>query len=382
MKAIYMDYAATTPLDTDVAKELFKYETEVFGNPSSLHYFGRLSRKEVAAARGRAAKLIGADSEELFFTSGGSESDNWAIKGIAFENRYKGNHIITTAIEHHAVLNTCRWLEKQGFEITYLQADKNGQVSADVVANALRPDTILVSVMLANNETGVIQPIAEIGELLKDKDVLFHTDAVQAVGHIPLNVKELNVDAMSASAHKFYGPKGMGFLYLRRGTKLSSLIHGGAQERGLRGGTENTPGIIGLGLAAKKALVDLQAEGERLAYLRTSLEKGILAIGEKYPSHRAWVNGYGIDRLPGHLSFGFTGISSDVMLIRLDMAGFAVSAGSACSAGSIEPSHVLIAMGQDEAKANSTIRVSLGKFNTEEDISNILEALEKIVSEL
>ena len=382
MKAIYMDYAATTPLDTDVAKELFKYETEIFGNPSSLHYFGRLSRKEVAAARGRAAKLIGADSEELFFTSGGSESDNWAIKGIAFENRHKGNHIITTAIEHHAVLNTCSWLEKQGFEITYLQADKNGQVSADAVANALRPDTILVSVMLANNETGVIQPIAEIGELLKDKDVLFHTDAVQAVGHIPLNVKELNVDAMSASAHKFYGPKGMGFLYLRRGTKLSSLIHGGAQERGLRGGTENTPGIIGLGLAAEKALVDLQAEGERLAYLRTSLEKGILAIGEKYPSHRAWVNGYGIDRLPGHLSFGFTGISSDVMLIRLDMAGFAVSAGSACSAGSIEPSHVLIAMGQDEAKANSTIRVSLGKFNTEEDVSNILEALEKIVSEL
>ena len=382
MKAIYMDYAATTPLDTDVAKELFKYETEIFGNPSSLHYFGRLSRKEVAAARGRAAKLIGADSEEIFFTSGGSESDNWAIKGIAFENRHKGNHIITTAIEHHAVLNTCRWLEKQGFEITYLQADKNGQVSADVVANALRPDTILVSVMLANNETGVIQPIAEIGELLKDKDVLFHTDAVQAVGHIPLNVKELNVDAMSASAHKFYGPKGMGFLYLRRGTKLSSLIHGGAQERGLRGGTENTPGIIGLGLAAEKALVDLQAEGERLAYLRTSLEKGILAIGEKYPSHRAWVNGYGIDRLPGHLSFGFTDISSDVMLIRLDMAGFAVSAGSACSAGSIEPSHVLIAMGQDEAKANSTIRVSLGKFNTEEDVSNILEALEKIVSEL
>ena len=382
MKAIYMDYAATTPLDTDVAKELFKYETEVFGNPSSLHYFGRLSRKEVAAARGRVAKLIGADSEEIFFTSGGSESDNWAIKGISFENRYKGNHIITTAIEHHAVLNTCRWLEKQGFEITYLQADKNGQVSADVVANALRPDTILVSVMLANNETGVIQPIAEIGELLKDKDVLFHTDAVQAVGHIPLNVKELNLDSMSASAHKFYGPKGMGFLYLRRGTKLSSLIHGGAQERGLRGGTENTPGIIGLGLAAEKALVDLQAEGERLAYLRTSLEKGILAIGEKYPSHRAWVNGYGIDRLPGHLSFGFTGISSDVMLIRLDMAGFAVSAGSACSAGSIEPSHVLIAMGQDEAKANSTIRVSLGKFNTEEDVSNILEALEKIVSEL
>ncbi len=382
MKAIYMDYAATTPLDTDVAKELFKYETEIFGNPSSLHYFGRLSRKEVAAARGRAAKLIGADSEEIFFTSGGSESDNWAIKGIAFENRHKGNHIITTAIEHHAVLNTCRWLEKQGFEITYLQADKNGQVSADAVANALRPDTILVSVMLANNETGVIQPIAEIGELLKDKDVLFHTDAVQAVGHITLNVKELNVDAMSASAHKFYGPKGMGFLYLRRGTKLSSLIHGGAQERGLRGGTENTPGIIGLGLAVEKALVDLQAEGERLAYLRTSLEKGILAIGEKYPSHRAWVNGYGIDRLPGHLSFGFTGISSDVMLIRLDMAGFAVSAGSACSAGSIEPSHVLIAMGQDEAKANSTIRVSLGKFNTEEDISNILEALEKIVSEL
>ena len=382
MKAIYMDYAATTPLETDVAKELFKYETEVFGNPSSLHYFGRLSRKEVAAARGRVAKLIGADSEEIFFTSGGSESDNWAIKGIAFENRYKGNHIITTAIEHHAVLNTCSWLEKQGFEITCLQADKNGQVSADAVANALRPDTILVSVMLANNETGVIQPIAEIGELLKDKDVLFHTDAVQAVGHIPLNVKELNLDSMSASAHKFYGPKGMGFLYLRRGTKLSSLIHGGAQERGLRGGTENTPGIIGLGLAAEKALVDLQAEGERLAYLRTSLEKGILAIGEKYPSHRAWVNGYGIDRLPGHLSFGFTGISSDVMLIRLDMAGFAVSAGSACSAGSIEPSHVLIAMGQDEAKANSTIRVSLGKFNTEEDISNILEALEKIVSEL
>lgn len=382
MKAIYMDYAATTPLDTDVAKELFKYETEIFGNPSSLHYFGRLSRKEVAAARGRAAKLIGADSEELFFTSGGSESDNWAIKGIAFENRHKGNHIITTAIEHHAVLNTCSWLEKQGFEITCLHADKNGQVSADAVANALRPDTILVSVMLANNETGVIQPIAEIGELLKDKDVLFHTDAVQAVGHIPLNVKELNVDAMSASAHKFYGPKGMGFLYLRRGTKLSSLIHGGAQERGLRGGTENTPGIIGLGLAAEKALVDLQAEGERLAYLRTSLEKEILAIGEKYPSHRAWVNGYGIDRLPGHLSFGFTGISSDVMLIRLDMAGFAVSAGSACSAGSIEPSHVLIAMGQDEAKANSTIRVSLGKFNTEEDVSNILEALEKIVSEL
>ncbi len=382
MKAIYMDYAATTPMDADVAKALFKYETEVFGNPSSIHYFGRLSRKEVAAARSKAAKLIGADSEEIFFTSGGSESDNWAIKGIAFEHRHRGKHIITTGIEHHAVLNTCGWLEKQGFEVTYLPAGKNGLISARDVEKALRPDTILVSVMLANNETGIIQPVAEIGELLKDKNILFHTDAVQAVGHIPVNVKELNADVMSASAHKFYGPKGMGFLYIRRGTKLTSLIHGGAQERGLRGGTENTPGIIGLGLAAEKAEEELLAEGERLKQLRAKLEQGIMSIGEKYPSHKAWINGIGLDRLPGHLSFRFKGISSDVMLIRLDMAGFAVSAGSACSAGSIEPSHVLVAMGQDEAQANSTIRVSLGKFNTEEDISNMLEALDKIVSEL
>lgn len=382
MKAIYMDYAATTPLDSDVADAMLKYGTQVFGNPSSIHYFGRLARKEVAAARSKVAKLIGAAPEEIFFTSGGSESDNWALKGIALENSHKGKHIVTTSIEHHAVLNACDWLEKQGFDVTYLPVDKDGRVSLEDVERALRPDTILVSVMLANNETGVIQPIKEIEELLKDRDIFFHTDGVQAVGHIPVNVDDLQVDAMSASAHKFYGPKGMGFLYLRRGTKIANLIHGGAQERGLRGGTENTPGIIGLGMASEKASMELADEYSRIEKLRDRLESGVLAIGEKYPFHAAWINGREMFRLPGHLSFGFKGISSDVMLIRLDMAGFAVSAGSACSAGSIEPSHVLIAMGQDSDMANCAIRISLGKFNTDEDIDGLLEALEKIVSEI
>lgn len=378
MKAVYLDYAATTPVDKKVLAAMLPYFTESFGNPSSLYSYGRTARQAVAKARAEVADLIGAAASEIFFTSGGSESDNWAIKGMAFKLRRegKGNHIITSAIEHHAVLNACAYLEREGFNVTYLPVDDRGRINPIDVIEAITADTIIVSLMLANNEVGTVEPIAEIGKILREKNIFFHTDAVQAVGHIAVNVDELQVDALSLSGHKIYAPKGIGALYLRSGVQPDALIHGGAQERNMRAGTENVAGIVGLGEAAKLAKLDLASEEKRLGKLRDILIEEILKIPHAY------INGDSDFRLPHNVSFGIENISQDTMLIRLDMAGFAVSAGSACSAGSLEPSHVLLAMGQPTKKAASAIRVTIGRYTTAEDINSFIKALTEIIHSL
>ena len=375
MKPIYLDHAATTPLLQEAAAAMLPYMTECYGNPSSLHSFGRAARQACARGRVQVAGLLGAAAAEIFFTSGGSESDNWALKGLAWAHQAQGRHIITSSVEHHAVLHACAWLEQQGFTVTYLPVDAAGRVTPESVVQALRPDTILVSIMTANNEVGTLEPIAAIGTLLRERGILFHTDAVQAAGHVPLDMRSLPVDALSLSGHKFYGPKGIGALYLRRGTAIAPLLHGGSQERGLRAGTENTAGIVGLGVAAEQAALQLSAEAARLRKLRDMLADGIRQL----PG--AWINGSD-ERLPGHLSFGLEGIASDVLLIRLDLAGFAVSAGSACSAGSLEPSHVLAAMGQSAVQAGAAVRVTLGRENTAAEVQRFLTVLRQSVTEI
>lgn len=375
MKPVYLDHAATTPLLQEAAAAMLPYMTECYGNPSSLHSFGRAARQACARGRVQVAGLLGAAAAEIFFTSGGSESDNWALKGLAWAHQAQGRHIITSSIEHHAVLHACAWLEQQGFTVTYLPVDAAGRVTPESVVQALRPDTILVSIMTANNEVGTLEPIAAIGTLLRERGILFHTDAVQAAGHVPLDMRSLPVDALSLSGHKFYGPKGIGALYLRRGTAIAPLLHGGSQERGLRAGTENTAAIVGLGVAAEQAALQLSAEAARLRKLRDMLADGIRQL----PG--AWINGSD-ERLPGHLSFGLEGIASDVLLIRLDLAGFAVSAGSACSAGSLEPSHVLAAMGQSAVQAGAAVRVTLGRENTAAEVQRFLTVLRQSVTEI
>ena len=375
MKPIYLDHAATTPLLQEAAAAMLPYMTECYGNPSSLHSFGRAARQACARGRVQVAGLLGAAAAEIFFTSGGSESDNWALKGLAWAHQAQGRHIITSSVEHHAVLHACAWLEQQGFMVTYLPVDAAGRVTPESVVQALRPDTILVSIMTANNEVGTLEPIAAIGTLLRERGILFHTDAVQAAGHVPLDMRSLPVDALSLSGHKFYGPKGIGALYLRRGTAIAPLLHGGSQERGLRAGTENTAAIVGLGVAAEQAALQLSAEAARLRKLRDMLADGIRQL----PG--AWINGSD-ERLPGHLSFGLEGIASDVLLIRLDLAGFAVSAGSACSAGSLEPSHVLAAMGQSAVQAGAAVRVTLGRENTAAEVQRFLTVLRQSVTEI
>ena len=371
---VYLDYAATTPVDERVLQAMLPYYTTHFGNPSSLYSFGRTARQAVAQARRQVSALLGAAGEEIFFTSGGSESDNWAIKGMALAQRRTAGkrHIITTAIEHHAVLNTCAWLAEQGFDVTYLPVDSKGRVTAAQVGAALRDDTALVSIMYANNEVGTIEPIPEIGAMLRARGVFFHTDAVQAAGHVPIDVQTLNVDALSLSGHKLYGPKGIGALYLRRGWQLYPLIHGGAQEREQRAGTENVPGIVGLGCAAELAAQEMGTEQKRLVALRDKLIVGLQAMG-------AEINGDLTYRLPGNVNFRLPGHDHEVLLIRLDLAGFAVSAGSACSAGSLEPSHVLRAMGQTTQQANEVVRVTLGRYTTLDDIKAFLATL-KVIS--
>lgn len=375
MKPIYLDHAATTPLLQEAAAAMLPYMTECYGNPSSLHSFGRAARQACARGCVQVAGLLGAAAAEIFFTSGGSESDNWALKGLAWAHQAQGRHIITSSVEHHAVLHACAWLEQQGFTVTYLPVDAAGRVTPESVVQALRPDTILVSIMTANNEVGTLEPIAAIGTLLRERGILFHTDAVQAAGHVPLDMRSLPVDALSLSGHKFYGPKGIGALYLRRGTAIAPLLHGGSQERGLRAGTENTAAIVGLGVAAEQAALQLSAEAARLRKLRDMLADGIRQL----PG--AWINGSD-ERLPGHLSFGLEGIASDVLLIRLDLAGFAVSAGSACSAGSLEPSHVLAAMGQSAVQAGAAVRVTLGRENTAAEVQRFLTVLRQSVTEI
>ena len=374
---IYMDNAATTRVAPEVLDAMLPYLREEYGNPSSAYKFsGRIAEK-VAEARNTIGKVIGAKEKEIFFTSGGSESDNWAIKGIADARRDKGNHIITTKIEHHAVLHTCEFLEKRGFEVTYLPVDEKGLVNIDELKAAIRPSTILVSVMFANNEIGTIEPVKEIGRIAHEHGVLFHTDAVQAFGHVPIDVNEMNIDLMSASAHKIRGPKGVGFLYIRSGIKLSNLIHGGAQESGRRAGTTNAAGIIGFAKAAELAARDMEDTISREKTLRDRLMHKVLS---EVPYAR--VNGDLENRLSNNLSFCFRFVEGESLLIMLDNKGICASSGSACTSGSLDPSHVLLAIGLPHEIAHGSLRLTLSAENTEEEIDYVAETIEQVVQRL
>ncbi|ABB15341.1 cysteine desulfurase NifS [Carboxydothermus hydrogenoformans] len=378
MERIYLDHGATTPLSREVLEEMLPYLTEKFGNPSSIHAFGREARKAIEDAREKVAKAINAsDPGEIVFTGGGTEADNLAIKGIARAYKHKGNHIITSAVEHHAVLDACLALQKEGFEVTVLPVDKYGMVSVEDVKKAITDKTILITIMHANNEVGTIQPIAEIGEIAREKGVYFHTDAVQTVGKIPVDVKELKVDLLSLSAHKIYGPKGVGALYVRKGLKLEPLANGGGQERKRRPGTENVAGIVGLGKAIELAVAEMPEESARLTKLRDKLIKGVL---ERIPYVR--LNGHPTKRLPHNANFSVEFVEGESMLLMLDMKGIAASSGSACTSGSLDPSHVLLAMGIPHEVAHGSLRLTLGKANTEEQIDYVLEVLPGIVERL
>jgi cysteine desulfurase len=356
---------------------MLEYLTGKFGNPSSVHSFGREVKKAMEDARAQVAALIGAKPDEIVFTSGGTEADNLAIIGAALANRKKGNHIITSAIEHHAVLDSCHYLEKQGFKVTYLPVDEDGLVQVDDVAQAVTNDTILITIMHANNEVGTIQPLREIGHLAKEKGVIFHTDAVQTLGKIPVDVNELQVDLLSGSAHKLYGPKGIGCLYVRKGTKLERLSHGGGQERRRRAGTENVPGIVGFGKAAQLAKDHMPAEMERLTKLR---DKIIAGIEERVEYVK--LNGHREKRVPGNVNFSFLFIEGESLLLSLDMKGIGASSGSACTSGSLDPSHVLLAMGLSHEVAHGSLRLTLGKDNTDEEIDYLLLELPPIIERL
>nr|WP_092067260.1 cysteine desulfurase NifS [Dendrosporobacter quercicolus]NSL46492.1 cysteine desulfurase NifS [Dendrosporobacter quercicolus DSM 1736]SDL52689.1 cysteine desulfurase [Dendrosporobacter quercicolus] len=377
MKRIYFDHSATTPVDEEVAKLMLEYMTEKFGNPSSIHSFGREVHKAVDEARNHVAALIGANANEIFFTSGGTEADNLALKGVALANRKKGNHIITTAIEHHAILHTCEYLEKQGFSITYLPVDEHARVKIEDVRNAVTDQTILISVMFANNEVGTIQPITEISEIAKEKGIYFHTDAVQAVGNYPIDVKELNLDLLTLSGHKFHGPKGVGALYVRRGVRIESVQQGGGQERSIRPGTENVPGIIGLGKAAEIAKRDMEKKIAHITALRDKLTTG---IRERISDIK--LNGHPTIRMPGNVNFSFSYVEGESLLLNLDLKGIAASSGSACTSGSLDPSHVLLAMGLTHEVAHGSLRISLGRGNTAEDIDYCLTVLPEIIERL
>jgi cysteine desulfurase len=377
-KRIYLDYAATTPVDPEVLETMLSYYTDCFGNPSSIHWFGRESRKAVEDARAVVAAQIGAGaSNEIIFTGSGSESDNLAIRGVATANREKGNHIITSSIEHHAVYDTCRALEKEGFKVTYLPVDPGGLVDPEDVVKAITPGTILVTIMHANNEVGTIQPIAAIGRSLRERKILFHTDAVQTAGNLPIDVRELSVDLLSLAAHKFYGPKGVGALYVRRGVRVNPSIYGGAQERNRRAGTENIPGIVGMAKALELAGRDLEAQMKRLTQLRDYLIDQVL---EKFECVR--LNGDRVRRLPGNANFSFEFIEGESLLLNLDLKGIAASSGSACTSGSLEPSHVLLAMGICHEIAHGSLRLTLGKSTTRQQIDYVLEVLPEIVAKL
>lgn len=376
-KTIYFDHAATTPVSSEVLEKMLPYLKGNFGNPSSIYFLGRESKKAIEEAREKVANAIGANPREIFFTGSGTEADNWAIKGVAYSNRNKGNHIIATSIEHHAVLHACRYLESDGFEVTYLPVDENGLVSPEDVLKEIKPGTILISVMFANNEIGTIQPIKEIGKIAKDRGIIFHTDAVQAVGSVPIDVNDLNVDLLSMSAHKLYGPKGVGALYIRKGVKISSFIHGGAQERGRRASTENVAGIVGLGEAIKIATENMEENNKKLMSLR---DRTIEEVLEKIPYTR--LNGDRYKRLPGNVNFSFEFIEGESLLLMLDMKGIAASSGSACTSGSLDPSHVLLAIGLPHEIAHGSLRITFGKDNTHEDIDALMDVLPEIVGRL
>ncbi len=377
MKRIYMDHNATTPLREDVLEAMLPYLRGEFGNASSLHYFGIRARRAVEAGREKVAAALGAQPREIIFTGCGTESDNQAIKGVAFANRGKGDHIITSRIEHKAVLQTCQYLERHGFQVTYLPVDEYGLVNPDDVAQAITGRTVLVSVMFANNEVGTIQPIAAIAQVCRERGVYFHTDAVQVVGKLPIDVGELGVDMLSLSAHKFYGPKGVGALYVRQGVKVDPLLHGGHQERGRRAATENVAGIVGLGRALELRLGEMDMEAEWLTALRERLYAGLLAR-----VHHVYLNGHPTERLPSTLNVCFEYIEGEGIVMGLDLAGVAVSSGSACTSAELSPSHVLLAMGVPPAVAQGSIRFGLGRENSDADVDYVLEKLPPIVERL
>ena len=376
MCRIYLDNAATTAVSPEVVEAMLPYFTQVYGNASSVHGVGRDAKRAMENARRQVMKALNiAHPQEVYFTAGGTESDNWAIKAVALQRG--SGHIITTAIEHHAVLHTCQWLEKRGYDVTYLPVDEYGRVTATQVEKALRPDTILVSVMAANNEVGTLQPIGEIGKLCRERGVLFHTDAVQAVGAVPIDVQAMHIDLLSLSGHKLHGPKGVGALYIRKGVKIEPLLHGGAQERGFRAGTENVPGIVGLGKAVEIAQANLADNAARMATLRDQLIHGLM---ERIPGTR--LNGHPAERLPNNANLIFDGVEGEALLLRLDLMGVAGSSGSACTSGALDPSHVLLALGLTPAEANGALRLSLGTDTTEEEIDAVLEILPPIVEDL
>jgi cysteine desulfurase len=376
-RTIYMDHSATTFVKPEVLEVMIPWFTKHFGNPSSIYSIARESKKAIDAARVKTAKGLGADPDEIYYTSGGSESDNWAIKGVALANRKRGNHIITTQIEHHAVLHTCQFLEKEGFEITYLPVDRYGLVNPADLEKAITDKTILISIMYANNEIGTIEPITELGAIARKHKVYFHTDAVQAIGNIPIDVKSQNIDLLSLSAHKFYGPKGAGALYIRKGVRIENLIHGGGQERRRRAGTENIAGIVGLGQAIEMATMDIPGHNAKIQLMRDRLIKGVL---EKIPNAR--LNGHPEKRLPGNFNVSFEFIEGESMLLWLDDEGICASTGSACTSGSLEPSHVLLATGLPVEISHGSLRLSLGDANTIEDVDFVLEVLPKVVKKL
>lgn len=377
MKNVYMDYAATTYVKPEVLEEMMPFFTEKYGNPSSFYGISRETKMAIDKARNRVAKALNCDLNEVYFTGGGSESDNWAIKGIASAHRKKGNHIITTKIEHHAVLHTCEYLEKQGFEVTYLDVNEEGFVDLEELKNAITDKTILVSIMFANNEIGTIQPIKEIGTICREKKIFFHTDAVQAVGNINIDVKEMNIDLLSLAGHKIYGPKGIGALYIRKGVKIDNLVHGGGQERSRRAGTENTASIVGLGKAIELATENLEDHNKKLTVLRDKLIEGLL----KVPHTR--LNGpIGDKRLPGNVNITFEFIEGESILLSLDFEGVCASSGSACTSGSLDPSHVLLAIGLPHELAHGSLRLTLGDASTEEDVNYVLEVVPPIIERL
>ncbi len=374
---IYLDNAATTKVSEEVFAAIKPFFCEQYANPSAIYRFAGKSMKAVDEARHQTADLIGADAKEIYFTAGGSEADNWAIKAAAEAYQNKGKHIITSVIEHHAVLHTCQYLEKQGFEVTYIQVDEYGRVKLDELEQAIRPDTILISIMAANNEIGTIQPIQEIGALARKHEILFHTDAVQAYGHIPMNVDEMNIDLLSASGHKLYAPKGAGLLYIRKNVRIGAYLHGGAQERGRRAGTHNTPGIVGFGAAAKAAAEKMAENAEKEIALRDYLIQRVL---KEIPYSR--LNGDAVNRLPGNAHFCFRFIEGESLLILLDQKGICASSGSACTSGSLDPSHVLLAIGLPHEIAHGSLRLTLSAETTKEEIDFTVEQLKEIVKKL
>ncbi len=376
-KMIYLDNAATTRTAPEVVEAMLPYFSEFYGNASTVYEFGGKSKEAISQARGIIANAIGAKENEIYFTAGGSESDNWALKAAAEAYKGKGKHIITSKIEHHAILHTCQWLEQNGFEVTYLDVDEFGVVKLEELKKAVRPDTILISIMFANNEIGTIEPVAEIGKIAREHGVLFHTDAVQAFGQVPINVDELNIDMLSSSGHKLNGPKGVGFLYIRKGVKIRSFVHGGAQERKRRAGTENVPGIVGFGKAAELALADMKERTDRERKLRDYLMERVL---KEIPFTR--VNGDRTNRLPNNVNLCFQFVEGESLLIMLDMKGICGSSGSACTSGSLDPSHVLLAIGLPHEIAHGSLRLTLGADTTREDIDYTVDTIKEIVSQL